>query len=105
MITQQDLQQAIAECQGQRNPNASTCIKLAAYLTIQRELFGEEKNAEPLSYSFSPSSQITANGDSEFSRLIAGKNVSDVVPVFEELMETIQIIQPRLYSAVIDKLS
>ena len=45
MITEKDLQEAIAECQGQRNPNANTCIKLAAFYTIRRELFGEEKDA------------------------------------------------------------
>ena len=48
MITEKDLQEAIAECQGQRNPTTSTCIKLAAFYTIRRELFGEEKEAGPL---------------------------------------------------------
>lgn len=106
MITQQDLQQAIAECQGQRNPNASTCIKLAAYLTIQRELFGEEKDAEPFpAYSFAPADQITANGDSEFCKLVNGRNQSEVIPVIDELMSTLQVIQPRLYDAVIGKIS
>ena len=40
MITEKDLQEAIAECQGERNPNANTCIKLAAFYTIRNELFG-----------------------------------------------------------------
>ena len=45
MIREEDLQEAIAECQGQRNPNANTAIKLAAFYTIRRELFGEGKDA------------------------------------------------------------
>lgn len=106
MITQQDLQQAIAECQGQRNPNASTCIKLAAYLTIQRELFGEEKDAEQYpAYSFAPADQVTANGDSEFCKLVNGRNQSEVIPIIDELMSTLQVIQPRLYDAVLRKFS
>ena len=106
MITHQDLQQAIAECQGQRNPNASTCIKLAAYLTIQRELFGEEKDAEPYpAYSFAPADQVTANGDSEFCKLVNGRNQSEVIPIIDELMSTLQVIQPRLYDAVMRKFS
>lgn len=106
MIAQQDLQQAIAECQGQRNPNASTCIKLAAYLTIQRELFGEEKDAEPYpAYSFAPADQVTANGDSEFCKLVNGRNQSEVIPIIDELMSTLQVIQPRLYDAVMRKFS
>ena len=108
MITQQDLKQAIAECQGERNPNANTCIKLAAFLTIQNELYGEEKNAVQLpSYSYAPAPEgfIIADGDSEFARLVDGRNQTEVIPILDELMSTLQIIQPRLYNAVMDKLS
>ena len=108
MITQQDLKQAIAECQGERNPNANTCIKLAAFLTIQRELFGEEKNAEQLpAYSFAPApvrNTIEINSDSEFARAVNGMDLDDFLPVMDELMDTLQIVQPRLYSAVMNKL-
>ncbi len=70
MITAQDLQEAIAECQGERNPNANTCIKLAAFLTIEREMYGE-----PPEYSYAPpGDQIIAEGNSEFQRAIDGKN-------------------------------
>lgn len=40
MIKLEDLEEAIAECQGQRNPNADTCIKLAAFYTIKRKCLG-----------------------------------------------------------------
>lgn len=110
MITQEDLKQAIAECQGVRNPTASTCIKLAAFLTIQRELFGEEKEVvqspahQEYSFASSPD-QIMAEGESEFARVIDGRNQREVVPIIDELMSTLQIVQPRLYNAVMDKLS
>ena len=108
MITQQDLKQAIAECQGVRNPNANTCIKLAAFLTIQRELYGEEKEAVQLpSYSFAPAPDevIIADGESEFARIIDGRSQAEVVPVLDELMSTLKIVQPKLYNAVMDKLT
>ena len=108
MITQQDLKQAISECQGERNPNANTCIKLAAFLTIQRELFGEEKQAEQFpTYSFAPApiqNTIEINSGSEFARAIDGRNQREVIPVIDELMSTLQIIQPRLYAAVMGRL-
>ena len=108
MITQQDLKQAIAECQGERNPNANTCIKLAAFLTIHRELFGEEKQAEQLpSYSFAPAPDrniINFDSDSEFARAINGRDVNEILPIIEELAETLEVIQPRLYNAFINKL-
>ena len=90
-----------------RNPNASTCIKLAAFLTIQRELFGEEKQAEQLpSYSYAPArSVIEINSNSEFARLVDGRDQNAVMPVIDELMETLNMIQPRLYNAVLDKIA
>ena len=81
MITETDLQEAIAECQGQRNPNASTCIKLAAFYTIRRELFGEEKEAGRLpvspgySYAMQTESEpmIENDSDSAFAQAINGR--------------------------------
>lgn len=40
MITDQALQEAIAECNGKKNPDANTCMKLAAYYTIRDHLGG-----------------------------------------------------------------
>lgn len=106
MITKYDLDAAIAECQGKRNPDASTCIKLAAFYTIKREMFGEEKDAEP-SYSYAPApvEAINYTGDSEFAQAIHGREPGDVWPVVEELMDTLQVLQPRLYYAVMRKLN
>lgn len=112
MITEKDLQEAIAECQGQRNPNASTCIKLAAFYTIRRELFGEEKDAERLSpapaYSYAMQTEsepmIINDSDSEFARMIDGRPQEEIWPLMDEMMDTIHAIHPRLYSAVMDRL-
>lgn len=108
MITRTDLEAAIAECQGKRNPDANTCIKLAAFYTILREMFGEEKNAEHsagYSYAPAPENVIIADGDSEFARTIDGRDQDEIIPVIDELMSTLKVIQPRLYNAVLMKLS
>lgn len=105
VITKYDLETAIAECQGRKNPDAKTCIMLAAFYTIRREMFGEEKNAE---HSYAPApirNTIEINSDSEFARVIDGRNQDEVLPVMDELMETIKMIQPRLYDAVMLKLA
>ena len=107
MITKRDLDSAIAECIGKRNPDASTCIKLAAYYTILRELYGEEKDAVQPAYSYAPApvqNMVEFPGESEFARAIDGKDQHDVLRVIDELMSTLKIIQPRLYNAVMDKL-
>ena len=103
MITEKDLNSAIAECQGKRNPDTRTCIMLAAFYTIRREMFGEEKEH---SYSYAPApSTIVVDGDSEFARIVNGRDQSQVMPVLDELMDTLNIVQPRLYNAVLDRLA
>ena len=105
MITRQDLETAIAECQGKRNPDAKTCIMLAAFYTIKREMFGEEKEAEHYSYAPSPiRNTVDIDSGSEFARAVNGMALDEFLPVMDELMDTLQILQPRLYDAVMAKL-
>ena len=107
MITERDLQEAIDECQGQKNPNASTCIKLAAFYTIRNEMRGEGKNAALMpGYSFQPGPEpLVRNGSgSEFAQVIDGRRQDEIWPLLDEMMETIRAIHPRLYRAFMDRL-
>lgn len=120
MITEIDLQEAIAECIGKRNPDANTCIKLAAFLTIQREMYGDKNQSADAgnmatSYSYSPppavdysdEKTIRYSGDSEFSDVVNGMNINDVLTVIEELMEVLRVANSstgRLYNATLRKL-
>lgn len=102
MITRADLDNAIAECQGRRKPDSATCIKLAAFYTIKQAMFGEEQG-----YSFAPAPEnvVEINSGSEFANIVNGRKQDDVWPVIDELMTTLQIIQPRLYETVMSKFS
>lgn len=126
MITEKDLQEAIAECQGERNPNANTCIKLAAFYTIRDHLFPEEAEQltkqpvssqigdsgfeMPSAYSYAPppdevETTINYYSDTEFGRLIDGRKASEIWPVVDELVsEAVQTINPRLYEAFLRKI-
>lgn len=109
MITEQDLIEAIAECQGQRDPNAQTCIKLAAFYTIKNELFPKRKELPELSaYSFAAApvsdSIVSYDSGSEFSRAISGRSARQVFAVIDELMSVLSAINPRLYNATLDKI-
>lgn len=110
MITERDLQEAIAECQGERNPNANTCLKLAAFYTIRREMFG---NADPVqvpaqSFSSAPAlleeKKPTYTSDTEFGEAINGMDLDHLLPIIDELMTTLKVIQPRLYASVMRKI-
>lgn len=111
MITREDLEAAIAECNGRRNPDAGTCIKLAAFYTIRDNLFPE--TPEMMGYgtqegqSFAPAPEasrtLDVDGKSEFTEAVRGRKLEEVWPIIDELMLTLQVIQPRLYNAVMER--
>lgn len=99
MITENDLRQAIAECQGERNPNANTCIKLAAFYTIQDHMNGVPDSSA--SFAAAPESLpcegITYQSNTDFSRAVNGKKADDVLAIVDDLMDALQELCPRLY--------
>ena len=110
MITKENLQEAIAECQGKRNPTSDTCLKLAAYYIVQDQTYNKPQSKKSsLSYSYAkkpqiPSTEGVSDGDSEFLDIVKGKDINDVLLIIDELMNTLNIINPRLYEGVITKL-
>ena len=95
MIREEDVREAIAEMQGQKNPNANTCIKLAAYYTILDHI---SDNVSDYSYSSKPS-------NSEFMRVIKHKKMDDVLSVIDDMMEELQESAPRLYYETMERLN
>lgn len=112
MITEQDLQEAIAECEGQRNPTSNTCMKLAAFYTIRDKMYPKSDpvtRPEPVVYSTAPApgwnSEVEYKEQSEFSKAIVGMDMDQLIPIMDELMSTLQIVSPRIYSGVMRKLA
>lgn len=108
MITEHDLQEAIAECQGKRNPDASTCIKLAAFYTIRDHMKEAGVMEDPqVSYSYASSNDVNIidyTSDTEFAEVINGRTVDEILPVIDELMTTLRVVNPRLYNSVMRRL-
>lgn len=106
LITEQDLREAIAECQGTRNPNANTCIKLAAYYTILNNLNENQVNKEipaPI-YSFASDYDISYS-DSQFSQMAMDKGIKKVFPIIDEAMDALSVLNPKLYNSILRKIS
>lgn len=113
MITEHDLQEAIAECEGQRNPAASTCVKLAAFYVVKDKLYPSQEaypsyQKPALAYTEAAEADggnlIHYDSGTELSRLVDGRAVGDVLPVFDELMEALMAVNPRLYDFTVRKL-
>lgn len=105
LITKEDLQQAIAECQGERNPTANTCIKLAAYYTIldnmEPDVRGYSRDPAPVDVS---ERFIEYQSGTEFSKLIHGKDAVKVWAVMDELMDALRLVLPKMYSGTVQKI-
>ena len=108
MISEHDLRQAIAECQGERSPNANTCMKLASYYTIHDHMYGKpdipgaSNAAAPVTAELGEA--IAYNTDTAFSRAIYGKDVDSVLSVIDDLMQALQVLSPRLYRLTMAKI-
>lgn len=111
MITEHDLAEAIAECEGQRHPNASTCLKLASFYIIRDKMFPKQQENEPMFYSTKSEEQQMnekaehVENESEFRQAVIGLSLNEVVEIMDELMETLKVISPRLYDGVMRKVT
>ena len=105
MITIDDLKAAIAECEGERNPNANTCMKLSAYYILLREKQGKPDTS---GYSSAPAPSVSETVDyyskTEFGRLVQDKPAKDVMSVIDELLSHLSAVQPRMYDGTLRKL-
>jgi len=106
MITIDDLKAAIAECEGERNPNANTCMKLSAYYILLREKQGKPDTS---GYSSAPApgpveETVDYYSETEFGQLIQDKPVKAVMAVIDELLGYLSAIQPRMYDGTLRKL-
>ena len=108
MITENDLLEAIAECQGTRSPNANTCIKLAAYYIILDHMKQTTEEQPTYSYASPPlieAEVVNYDSESDFAKAIHGMNCKDAWSIMDELMSTLSILHPNLYNGVLRKLS
>lgn len=115
MITKDDLEAAIAECLGVRNPSANTCIKLAAFYTIRNAMFDDNKPIDN-SYAEQPYLSMTSAeqdtprqvveylSETDFAKAINGMDSEKAWAIIDELVATIYITNRQLYNALMRKI-
>lgn len=106
MITEKAIREAIAYCNGKVDPNRNDAVLLAACYILQDHLFPADvpeviENRDLSHYSFSPETAnlIDYDGESEFAAVINGRDPAELWPLLEELVETIRVLNPRLYNS------
>lgn len=104
MFSEKELLDAIDECQNVLPKTFSTCEKLAVFYTILDHLqdngFSRMMSADP-----EPEMVIGDYGTSEFFESVRGKESKKVWQVFGELMDALKVLNPKLYSRTIERLT
>ena len=80
--------------------------KLATLYTIKNQMDqGKRPETEPVSYAAAPEPAYTGRyGESEFLREIEGRDQEDVFHIMDDLMDTLQVANPRVYNGVMRKI-
>lgn len=117
MITEYEIDAAIAECVGKRDPDANTVRTLAALYTIKEHLYPAneperivEANKTLGGYSYAPAPDqkpytISLDSGTEFARVIEGREPEEIMPLMDEAMTLLQAVYPACYNAIMKKLS
>lgn len=74
----------------------ATFYLLYDHLYIQKEPMQRIESAREV--------KINRYGDSDFLKVITDKDAKDIWMIMDELMGTLELLQPKLYQATIDKI-
>lgn len=90
------------ECE---EPSWSNYEKLAVLYAIEdRHAEGRQSGERPYpAYSAAPA-PLSAYGDSDFLRAISGKDSAEAWAVMDELMDTLRVVNERVYNSVMRKI-
>ncbi len=101
MIPEKELLRAINDCEKNLN-SLQGCEKLSALYTVYDHLYGEPVMYENVHVT--AETVIKTGKDNEFFKVVDGKEAGKIWDIIDELMESVRLIQPRLYEAVIKKI-
>ena len=103
MLSKSELLTAIDELEDSP-PTFQNCQKMATFYTLLNSVYGRQYQEQSFAEN-KPEEVIKKYGDSEFLQAVAGKKAKDVWVLINETMETLEILQPKLYDAVLRQLT
>ena len=99
MFAKRELLDAISECENAPE-SYQNCSRLATFYTLYDHLYpNESSKIEQVT-----ESTVESYGDSEFYKAVEGVNAKDAWAIMSELMETMKVMQPKVYNSIMYKL-
>lgn len=103
MLHLEEVNEEIAELEGQKNHSVNDLHALSSLYTIRDHAFGREDNYRR-EYSQAAAPPISAPlglyGDSDFLQAVDGKDPAEAWAVMDKLMDTLCLSFPRAYNRV-----
>lgn len=94
MISLESVEQSILELE-RADTSFTVCDRLATLYIVRDHLRG---------YNVSPEAAIASEGASDFEKAINGKSPESVLPILTDLMESIQVLHPRMYEKALEEI-
>lgn len=101
MFTRSEIESAIKEYENKAN-SFSDCEKLSALYTVYAYKYAQPEPKE--TRQVYTETVVDDYGDTEFYSAIQGREAADVWDVIDELMMTLQVVNPKLYNATLRKI-
>lgn len=98
MISDRELLQVIAECENGK-PSLANCEKLATFYTIY-----DHRNPPDCEGKTNETS-VLIESDSEVARLLNGMDTKKAWSAVMELIEAVQVLNPKLFRSFMEKLA
>ena len=104
MMDLREIEWAISQLE-QQESSWTACAKLADLYAIRNQMQGDRPAmAAAPQKSQLPDCQALQPGQSDFLQAVSGKPAQDAWAVMDELMQTLEAIQPRVYTSVMRKI-
>jgi len=104
MFTEAELVDAINQINEGKH-SIQNCERLAAIYTVLDHLYGIQRPMVEVSHDNKIESEVGLYGKSEFLELIAGKPAKEAWLLMDELVEALQVLNPRLMNNFFEKLN
>lgn len=102
MLSKSELLKAIEDLED-ASPTFQNCQKMATFYTLLNAIYRSGGEINPQVETFREEI-IGDHGNSDFLRMIEGMESHEAWLIMDELMETIKILQPKLYDSVMRRI-
>lgn len=102
MIDENEIRKWIARLETEES-SWSNYEKLAVLYTVLNQQGGEDERPAPVMYSAAPA-PVNVTGDSDFLRAVANADTEKAWIIMDELMDSLKIVNERVYNSVMRKL-